>query len=51
MIRRFINRLEQECGMEVWRHYCKLRTAKTPKDFWDSLKALSLIVDKLLKRV
>lgn len=48
MIRKFVDRLEEEYGTLIWRHYCKLKYARTQKDFWDAIKALAKIIDAIL---
>ncbi len=48
MIRKFINKLESEHGELIWRHYCKMRFARNSKDFWDGLKGIASILDKIL---
>lgn len=46
MIKAFIRKLEEDAGMEIWRHFCKIRSAKTYKDFWDGIKGIAGIIDK-----
>jgi len=48
MIRDFICKLEEKFGTEIWRHYCKIRNAKTKKELFDGLKGIAKILDELL---
>jgi hypothetical protein len=47
MIRKFVCLLEKQ-GDELWRHYCKVRNARNKKDFFDGLKGIANILDKIL---
>lgn len=49
MIRDFICDLEQY-SEEIWRHYCKLRSAKNSKELFDSLKGIARIIDNIINR-
>ena len=44
MIRKLIDKLEKQ-GDEIWRHFCKIRSAKNKKDFFDGLKGIAKIID------
>jgi hypothetical protein len=47
MIRDFVCKLE-EYSDEIWRHFCKIRNAKTKKELFDGLKGIAKIIDSIL---
>jgi len=47
MVRDFIRKLE-EYDDELWRHFCKIRSAKTKKELMDGIKGIARIIDKVL---
>jgi hypothetical protein len=47
MIRDFICKIEEDAE-ELWRHFCKMRSARNSRQLFDALKGIAKIIDKHL---